>query len=1442
MSFRRDLRSASVWRTGCALAAIWLAQARSLAAPPNETRAGETLTSLEDLWALSETEQQRLHPVRLDYVVYYYDPAWQILWGRCGEAESYLSLDSSVLPIKAGQKIRVEGLLAPANKLRVEHARATVLEEASPLEALDTKGQVGEADKFNKRRVIVRGLVDRQSMSDPRHGELLIVSEGRRVKANVFMASDATALKLGNAVIEATGVYYSRTEAGKPLIELWVQSADDIRVTGTLDGDPRFGQPAVEISRLGEPAQRGPVHVAGIAEAIEPGSRLVVRDSSGAVTLLTPQLNPVNAGDSIEAVGLPVRREEGWALDEAIYRPAQRLVRCVHDYYQLGEEDRRKWQRGRMEMLVYYHDPLWGTLWGRSGGYSDYLHLGSVGVPIKTGDRILIEGAMPPTGTPEFANPVVTVLAENQPIELLSVRGQIGNADRFDKQMTEIEGYVDQQLNTDQNHIALGLVSEDRKVVVRLAIPPHEVMPDWEGALLRTRGVYSATNNPTGLRATIEQWVQGRDAIEVIGWLDRDKRFESVPITPIERLGELENGTLIHVSGVVRAQQPGNSLTIRDDTGQVTIQTAQAKPVPLGDHAEALGRVANRSGADVSLLAGLYRRIGGAGPESRDGLPKLRLAEQLRALTPEQAARSYPVQLSGVVTWADAKSDFFFARDASGGICIFKPGGFDKLLVVGERVDVQGTSAPGKFIPVALASEIRSLATVELPKPSVVTLEQALTGIEEAQWVSMSGYVRNVVWDGNWMRLELTTSAGEFAAVMPASQELENFRGSVVRVSGVCSALTNRNRQLTGVQMWVSSGRFVEVEEAAPADPFGVQARTIASLRQFGTLQMLNRRVRVSGVVIRQEPGRSVQIQEGNEGLLVLSPASEVLRPGDRIEAVGFPGRENSRVVLREAVYRRVSSGTEPAALRVAELGAIDPELDGRLVRIECTLLDMGAHELGAELINQQGAVIFGAQLRVLPGVTQVRWQPGSRLALTGVYQIEFDEYRRPRQVKLMLRSPQDVEVLQAPPWWTVRRILAVTGAVAVAGLLGLGWAMTLRRRVRLQTGVIADQIENEKAARLEAALARASKLESLGVLAGGIAHDFNNLLTVVIGNLSLAKLDVSPEAETWHCITESERAATRAKDLTQQLLTFAKGGEPMRTSTALPDVVREAAQFALHGAKVRCEFDLAPEIWPADVDRGQVGQVVNNLIINATQAMPAGGLIRIEMRNDEIAEPRQGLAAGRYVKTSFADNGSGITAENLPRIFEPYFTTKQQGSGLGLATVYSIVKKHRGHIEVSSQPGVGTTFHVWLPAATSAPEPAAVPAKSERTKTGRVLFMDDEPAIRTVGAAVLKRHGFHVTAVSDGADVVREYEAARAERRPFDLVILDLTVPGGVGGAEAIDRLREIDPGVRAIVASGYSSDPVMANYQSHGFAGRVPKPYQASDLVNAVDAVLRG
>ena len=369
----------------------------------------------------------------------------------------------------------------------------------------------------------------------------------------------------------------------------------------------------------------------------------------------------------------------------------------------------------------------------------------------------------------------------------------------------------------------------------------------------------------------------------------------------------------------------------------------------------------------------------------------------------------------------------------------------------------------------------------------------------------------------------------------------------------------------------------------------------------------------------------------------------------------------------------------------------------------------------------------------------------------------------------------------------------------------------------------------------------RAGKLDALGLLAGGIAHDFNNVLTAITGNLSLLRMDLPADTPVGELLDSMEQAGERARLLAAQLLTFARGGTPVKHVVSLADAVKSAAHVASRGSRCKVKLKIAPDSPTVDADEGQISQVLQNLIINADHAMPEGGVITVSLdRHSESDLFRSHQTNDLRIRV--ADTGEGIPEDIIPRIFDPYFTTKPHGSGLGLATAYSIVRQHSGSISVRSEIGKGTEFTILLPSADpeveARPAPVVLPAGGNR----RILVMDDEDVIRLVAQRGLSRFGYEVVVAKDGEEAIAIFEKAVREKKPFAAVVLDMVIPGGLGGEKTIERLREIDPKVRALAMSGYSTSGVIGNPEAFGFKGGLPKPFTLEKFAEAVAAVVAG
>jgi nitrogen-specific signal transduction histidine kinase/ActR/RegA family two-component response regulator len=372
---------------------------------------------------------------------------------------------------------------------------------------------------------------------------------------------------------------------------------------------------------------------------------------------------------------------------------------------------------------------------------------------------------------------------------------------------------------------------------------------------------------------------------------------------------------------------------------------------------------------------------------------------------------------------------------------------------------------------------------------------------------------------------------------------------------------------------------------------------------------------------------------------------------------------------------------------------------------------------------------------------------------------------------------------------------------------------------------------------RMEEEILKARKLESVGILAGGLAHDFNNLLQGILGNISFAKTLSNPEDRVYKILENAESSYMRAISLTNQLITFSKQGEPIKKPAFVKNLIKDTTSFTLSGSGIRSKFNIPDNLWPVDVDEGQITRVIQNIVMNARDAMPEAGTVNVAAENTTVSEKDSiALNNGKYIKISIEDHGAGIPEENLSKIFDPYFSTKdrvsEKGMGLGLTICYSIIKNHEGLITVESKSDIGTTFQIYLPASEKE-EVRKEKTKAESfTVKGRVLIMDDEAVVTDFVEEFLRHIGCEVEVARDGEEAIDLYKKDLEAQRPFDVVILDLTVPGGMGGRETIGKLLEINPDVKAVASSGYSNDPVMTDFEQYGFKGILIKPYQIENL----------
>jgi PAS domain S-box-containing protein len=711
------------------------------------------------------------------------------------------------------------------------------------------------------------------------------------------------------------------------------------------------------------------------------------------------------------------------------------------------------------------------------------------------------------------------------------------------------------------------------------------------------------------------------------------------------------------------------------------------------------------------------------------------------------------------------------------------------------------------------------------------------------------------------MKAQIQREILEWVAAIRFGEDHKNYI-FVVSYDGV-TLMNDTQRYLIGRNIWnMSDPRGVKViqEERRAAERGGDFIHY--SWRKPGTSLVVPKVSFVKGVpdwrwmigagvhldnvyrTIEQQRGELVRIQHRRVLLLALVLLlTAIVGYGVAMLAAARLNREFS---VFTAFFREAAHGSAPldsSRLSYAEMVEMGDSANLMITRrnaaeeallAETERLDITLHSIGEAVITTD----CDGRIGLFNGIAEelTSWSAADAAGRPiGEVLVLLNEFSRRPLENPLLRSLEKGEAQKA-----VHNAFLQPRPPAALRLISFNAAPILDRQKRVIGSIFVFRDITEKR-RLDDELNKMQKIESIGLLAGGIAHDFNNLLAAISGNIALARLNSDAGGPSQAFLGKAETALVRAQDLTYQLLTFSKGGNPIQKSLDLEHLVRDVVSFSLHGSKTVCAIDATSGLWPVFIDAGQISQVIQNLIINADQAMPSGGTIHMRLGNAEIDESRfLPLKPGCYVCLSIGDQGIGIPAENMKKVFDPFFTTKEHGNGLGLSVVYSIVRKHGGYIDVVSEVNVGTTFSIYLPAGEEAETVAGGGTGGIRPGSGRILVMDDEPLVLELIGNLLRHLGYEPVLTKDDREALDAYRSFRASASPFAVVIVDLTIPGGRGGRDVAADILAIDPDQTLVVASGYSNDPIMSDYRNYGFRGRLVKPFTIQNLSQVLSAVI--
>ncbi len=869
-------------------------------------------------------------------------------------------------------------------------------------------------------------------------------------------------------------------------------------------------------------------------------------------------------------------------------------------------------------------------------------------------------------------------------------------ADRF----VSLEGLVERQFMEDDRHLSMEMVVDGYLVKVFMLLDPKNRCRNGRESMIRVNGVYAPKLAPDGRlppsTCGVRAWRRPNGSVR---WPMRPQLGPS--LGGVESLIEQPMDGQVVVRGTyIGAAREGEGLLLRDETGQIALATAQRQRPQPGDLVEAIGfpRV---EGVQIQLEQALWRsgtsdEVSPA--ENRTPSRRHRVAASVRELSPLRAAAGEPVQITGVVTWSDPARRLVFVQDSSSGIAVRWDPSVGDLPRAGTLVTVTGSTAAGDFAPYIAVTDWQEGQDVELPKARPITREQAMTGLEEAQLVQLTGYVFNAELTAEGLRLDLATSSGEMRVRVAGDTDGTRWLGAVITAKGVCVAQADDSRRLVVAEIWVANPLGIEVVQDGVDNPFDFPLTPMRELGRFNPNAIMRDRLKVEGTVVWVEDDGGIWLHDGGVTLEVHTRQSQRANRGERIEAVGFLGMDAGQRILREGVWRSVGRAESRLELedRVKEASVKHGDFTRIAGRVE-------------EVYGWSNRVRIRLTAAALPpllvevaGVTVEQIQKaapmGARVEAMGLVLRQHAAAPGDPEVRILVKGPEDLRTLEFPPWWTRERLMVFILLALLMVVAGLLWIAVLRRVVRKQMNQIDEQ--SRRARELQEELERTQRMESLGSMAEGITQDFEHLLQRIHAQIGEVLQRERLAWENRNRLDQAQAAVLRAQDLTRRLASFSLTGKSVREPMDWTGFLRREVEAFELGPFVKLVWNLPENTSPVKADAAQLQQVIQGLLRNAVQAMPNGGTIKITLSRERIASGDLAhlLPAGEYLRTSITDSGSGIAAEDLGRIFEPYFSRKPNAKGLGLAMAYAVMRQHQGRLEVDSIEGKGTTVWLWFP------------------------------------------------------------------------------------------------------------------------------------------------